>query len=89
MYNVLEDGDDDDTNDNTVTTITQTDVGATGGATPSGGMAISAKVAAPINQLLANQTAIMTQMAAVTAQMAALSIVPPPAQNTCAYALRN
>jgi hypothetical protein len=86
MYNVLEDRNDDDTNDNTVTTITQTDVGATGGVTPSGGTAISAKVAAAINQLSANQKAIMSQMAAVTAQTAALSIVPPPAQNTRAYA---
>jgi hypothetical protein len=31
----------------------------------------------------------MSQMAAATAQMAALSVVPPPAQNTCAYTLRN
>ncbi len=61
MYNVLEDGDDDDTYDDMVTTITQTDVGATGGATPSGGTANSAKVAAAINQLSANQTAIMSQ----------------------------
>jgi hypothetical protein len=89
MYNILEDGNDDDTDDNTVTTIMQTDAGATGGATPSGGTAISAKVVAAINQLSANQTAIMSQMAAVTAQMAALSVVPPPAQNTHAYALRN
>jgi hypothetical protein len=58
----------------------------TGGTTPSGGTDISAKVAAAFNQLLANQTAIMSQMAAVTAQMAALAIVPPPAQNTRAYA---
>jgi hypothetical protein len=86
MYNILEDGNDDDTNDNMVTTIMQTDAGATGGETPSGGTAISAKVAAAINQLSANQTAIMSQMAAVTAQMAALSVVPPPAQNTRAYA---
>jgi hypothetical protein len=31
-------------------------------------------------------SSIMYQMAAATAQMAALSVVPPPAQNTCAYA---
>jgi hypothetical protein len=61
---------------------------ATGGTTPSGGTDISAKVAAAINQLSANQTAIMSQMAAATAQMAALAIVPPQAQNTHAYALR-
>jgi hypothetical protein len=59
---------------------------ATGGTTPSGGTNISAKVAAAINQLSANQTAIMSQMAAATAQMAALAVVPPPAQNTRAYA---
>jgi hypothetical protein len=51
MYNVLEDGNDDDTNDNTVTTITQMDAGSTGGATPSGGTANSAAVTAAINQL--------------------------------------
>ncbi len=89
MYNVLEDGNDDDTNDDMVTTITQTDAGTTGGATPSGGTANSAAVAAAINQLSANQTAIMSQMAAATAQMTALSVVLPLAQNTHAYALRN
>jgi hypothetical protein len=89
MYNVLEDRNDDDTDDNTVTTITQMDAGATGGTTPSRGTANSAVVTAAINQLLANQTAIMSQMAAATAQMAALSVVPPPAQNTRAYAPRN
>ncbi len=61
---------------------------ATGGTTPSGGTDISAKVAATIKQLSANQTAIMSQMAAVTAQIAALAVVPPPAQNTRAYAPR-
>jgi hypothetical protein len=61
---------------------------ATGGTTPSGGTDISAKVAAAIKQLSANQTAIMYQMAAATAQMAALAVVPPPAQNTHAYAPR-
>jgi hypothetical protein len=89
MYNVLEDRHDDDTDDDTVTTITQTDAGATGGTTPSGGTANSAAVATSFNQLLANQTAIMSQMAAATAQMAALSIVPPPAQNMRVYAPRN
>ncbi len=86
MYNGLEDGNDDDTNDNTVTTIMQMDVSATGGTTPSGDTANSAAVAATINQLSANQTVIMSQMAAATAQMAALSIILPPAQNTRAYA---
>jgi hypothetical protein len=89
MYNVLKDGNDDDTDDDTVTTITQTDAGAKGGATPSGGTANSAAVAATINQLSANQTAIVSQMAAATAQMAALSVLPPPAQNTRAYAPHN
>jgi hypothetical protein len=90
IYNLLEEGNEEDTNNNTVTTITQTAAltTATGGTTPSRGTAISAKVAATINQLLANQTAIMSQMAAVTAQMAALAVVPPLAQNTCAYAPR-
>jgi hypothetical protein len=61
---------------------------ATGGTTPSGGTAISAEVAAAINQLSANQTAIMSQMAAATAQMVALAFVPSLAQNACAYAPR-
>jgi hypothetical protein len=60
----------------------------TGGTTPFGDTDISAKVAAAINQLSANQTAIMSQMAAATAQMTALAIIPPPAQNTRAYAPR-
>ncbi len=90
IYNVLEEGNDEDTKDNTVTTITQTAALTTamGGTTPSGGTAISAKVAAAINQLSANQTAIMSQMAAATAQMAALAVVPPLAQNARAYAPR-
>jgi hypothetical protein len=90
IYNVLEEGNDEDTNNNTVTTITQTAAltTATGGTTPSGGTAISAKVAATINQLSANQTAIMPQMAAAPAQMVALAIVPPLAQNARVYAPR-
>ncbi len=90
IYNVLEEGNDEDTDDDTVTTITQTAAltTATGGTTPSGGTAISAKVAAAINQLSEYQTAIMFQMAAATAQMAALAIVPPLAQNARAYAPR-
>jgi hypothetical protein len=90
IYNVMEEGIDNDTNNDTVTAITQTAAltTTTGGTTPSGGTAISAKVATAINQLSANQTAIMSQMAAATAQMAALSVVPPPAQNTHAYAPR-
>ncbi len=77
MYNILEDENDDDTDDDKVTTITLMDAGATGGATPSGGT------------LSANQTAITSQMAAATAQMAALSVVPPLAPNTRVYVPRN
>jgi hypothetical protein len=54
----------------------------------SGITAISAEVAAVINQLSANQSAIMSQMAATNAQMAALSVVPPQAQHTQAFAPR-
>jgi hypothetical protein len=87
IYNIMEVGLDKDTNDKTATTITQMAVltTATGGTTPSSGTAISVEVAAAINQLLANQTAFMSQMAATTAQMAALSVVPPPAQHTRAF----
>jgi hypothetical protein len=87
FYNVLEE---EDTDNNTITTIMQTAASttATGGTTPSGGTAISAEVATAINQLSANQTAIMSQMAATTAQMAALAVVPPLAQNTRVYAQR-
>ncbi len=90
IYNVMEEGIDDDTDNNTVTTITQMAelTTATGGTTPSEGTAISAEVAAANNLLSANQAAIMSQMAAATAQMAALSVVPPPTQNTRAYAPR-
>ncbi len=89
IYNVMEAGFNNDTNDNTVMMITQTAALtiATGNMTPSSGIAISAEVAAAINQLLANQTAFMSQMAATTAQMATLSVVPPPAQHTRAFAL--
>jgi hypothetical protein len=56
IYNVMEAGINDNTDDNTVTTITQTAVltAATGNTTPSSRTAISAKVAATINQLSAN-----------------------------------
>ncbi len=88
IYNVLEEENEENTNDNMVTTITQTAAltTATGGTTPSGGTAISAEVAAAINQLSTNQIAIMSQMAAATAQMAALAVVLPLAQNARAYA---
>jgi hypothetical protein len=88
IYNVMADGLDDDSDDDTVTTITQTAAVATtapsSGAT-TGATAISAEVVAAINQLAANQTAIMSQMAATNAQMAALSVVPPPAQQVPTY----
>ena len=79
IYNIMEAGLDDNTNDNMVTTIMQTAVltATTDDTTPSSGTAISAEVATAINQLLANQTAIMSQMAIMTAQMAAMSIVHP------------
>jgi hypothetical protein len=81
IYNIMEAGIDDVTNNNMVTTIIQTAVltAATGDTTPSSRAAISAKVAIAINQLSANQTAIMSQMAATSAQMAAMSCVPPSA----------
>jgi hypothetical protein len=79
--------DDTNTNNNTVTTITQTAAltAVTGDTTPFSGTAISAEVAAAINQLSAIQTAIISQMAATSAQMAAMSFVPPPAQHICAF----
>jgi hypothetical protein len=56
IYNVLEAGIDEDTNDDTVTTIMQTAAltALTGITTPSSKTSISAKVAAAINQLSAN-----------------------------------
>ncbi len=74
IYNVLEAGINEDTNNNMVTTNMQTAAltAATGITTPSSKTAISAKVAAAINQLSANQTVIMSQMAA-------MSFIPPPA----------
>jgi hypothetical protein len=90
IYNVMEAGLDDDTDNNTVTTVTQAAALTTtvGNATPSGITAISDEVAAAINQLAANQLAIMSQMVATNAQMAALSVVPPQAQHTQAFAPR-
>jgi hypothetical protein len=83
IYNVLEAGINDDTANDTVTTITQTAAvtAATGSMAPSSSTAISAKVAATINQLSANQAAIMSQMAA-------MSFVPPPTQHTRAFVPR-
>jgi hypothetical protein len=83
MYNIFE-RTGKDTNDDTVTTITPiTDVaamaattaGTMGTAQPSMMSTVNAKIAAPINQLSANQTGIMTQMAA-------LLFTPAPANPT-------
>ncbi len=49
---------------------------------------VADEVAAVINRLAANQLAIMSQMAATNAQMAALSVIPPQAQHTQAFAPR-
>jgi hypothetical protein len=83
IYNILEAGIDEDNDNITVTTITQTAAvtSATGITTPSSSTAISAEVAAAINQLSANQDAIMSQMAA-------MSFVPPPTQHTHAFVPR-
>jgi len=76
MYNVFE-GTDDDTDEDTVTTITPvTSVAATVTNTVSTQAlpaSVSAEIAAAINQLSQNQTAIMSQMAA-------LSFAPTPVQ---------
>jgi hypothetical protein len=83
IYNILEAGINEDANNNTVTTIKQTAAvtAATGIMTPSSSIAISAKVAAAINQLSANQAAIMSQMAA-------MSFMPPLTQHTHAFVPR-
>ena len=77
MYNVFAKENENESNDNSVTTITQT---AALTATPSSmgtakGTAVSAEVATAINQLSANQTAMM-------AQMVALTMAPPTAPHT-------
>jgi hypothetical protein len=83
MYNLFE-GTSKDTNNNRVTTITPimdvaamaaTTAGTMGTAQPSMMLTVNAKIAAAINQLLANQTAIMTQLAA-------LLVTPAPANPT-------
>jgi hypothetical protein len=87
IYNVMEAGIDDNTDNDMVTSITQTAAftAATGNMTPSSRRDISAKVAAAINHFSANQTAIMSQMTATSAQKAAMSFVPPLAQHTHAF----
>ncbi len=78
MYNVFE-GVNDDTDDDSVTTITPiTPVAASATATtsmlgtaqPSIPASANAKIAAAITQLLQNQTAIMSQMAALSFTLA-------------------
>jgi hypothetical protein len=83
MFSMLEG--DKDTNEDTVTTITQTAAATiTTGTTPhvGPGPAINADITAAITQLAANQTAIMSQMAA-------MSFAQAPAQHTCKYVPRN
>ncbi len=91
MYNVLEGN--DDTNNNTATSLTQTAAaeaagitatfaGMSGVTTPTNGATINADFAAAINQLAANQTTIMTQMAA-------LSFAQEPAQHTRWFVARD
>jgi hypothetical protein len=74
MYNVFE-GIDDDFDDDTVTTVTPitsiasatpTTASTMGTAQPSLPASINAEIAAAINQLSQNQTAIMSQMAALS-----------------------
>ena len=86
MYHVF-DGTNDDTDDDTVTTITPiTTVGASATATtstlgtaqPPMPATINAEIAAATNQLSQNQTAIMSQMAA-------LSFTPAPANPATRY----
>jgi hypothetical protein len=77
MYNMLEGN--NDTDKNTVTAITQTAATTTTtGTTPHVGPAVNADITAAINQLAANQTAIMLQMAAILFEQAL-------AQHTCQY----
>jgi hypothetical protein len=85
IYNVMGDELDDDSDDDTVTTITQTAAVATTAPSGGGASTISAEVATALNQLASNQTALMSQITATNAQMAALSVVPPPAQPVPTY----
>ena len=83
MYNVFTEENENKSDDDIVTTITQT---APLTAAPSStstlkGTAISAEVAAAINQLSANQTTMM-------AQMAAMRMAPPTAPHTRVFVPR-
>jgi hypothetical protein len=81
MYNMFGEGEDKVTDDDT--TITQAAAAATTGSTSGGATnaatsnaTIPSEVSAAINQLLANQTAMMNQMAAMQFSP------PPPARHT-------
>jgi hypothetical protein len=81
MYNVLEGN--DNTDNDTVTTITQTAATtANTGTAPHVRPAVNADITSVITQLVANQTAIMSQMAAI-------SFTQALAQHTCQYVTRN
>jgi hypothetical protein len=60
IYNVME-GHNNNTNDDTITTITHMVAAmTTTSTTPTASPVVDAEIAASINQLLANQTAIMS-----------------------------
>jgi hypothetical protein len=81
MYNMLVGN--NDTDEDTVTTITQTAAATTTtGTTPPVGPAGNADITTAITQLAAKQTAIMSQMVA-------MSFAQTPAQHTCQYVPRN
>ena len=77
MYNIFAKENENESDDNTVMTIRQTAalMAAPSSTSTTKSTAISAKVAAAINQLLANQTTMM-------AQMTAIMMAPPTALHT-------
>jgi hypothetical protein len=83
MYHVFAKENENESDGNTITTITQTAalMAAPSSTSTSKGTAISAEVAAAINQLLANQTTMM-------AQMAAMAMAPPTAPHTRVFVPR-
>jgi hypothetical protein len=78
IYNILDGADDKD--NNTVTTVTQAAAAATttGSTTTTTTIVIPPDIAAAINHLSSNQTAIMSQMAA-------MSFAPAPTQTTQSF----
>ena len=84
MYNVFVEEHENESDKDTVMTITQTAaiMTAPGSTSMSQGTAISAEVAAATNQLLANQTTMMAQMAVMT-------MAPPMAPQTRASVPRD